>query len=427
MLRLAGHEWRAGVRSSGTVAVLVLVCLVGFLSCAPPGTSAVLAGFRAARQGALLLGLLAVALVAGAARRDERYRTEEIVATLSYPADRLLLARFVGSFAVVYALYVAEVLACAVGAATIGGGGVSVPALGHALVRGAAPLFFISAASYALTWALRSEVVGGIVALYVLAVVLAAEYLSAAFDYSLSQNAATYAGLGLAFIGLCMVAARRRQAVEAPRTRALPVLATTLLLASLLNGVRTVRTSYDEQFHRDPLTLMLASQHFEGVQRGRPARAPGFWLPNQRGHLFRLSKTDGARRLVLFWSPHVPESLASLEALVRAARQDPSAAQIIAVCLSNDHWVNRHIAAELRAPFPMASDPSTRYMGKTSDCSAVAEAWDVSTLPQLYVLDEERHAMPPRAGADLLRTPAEVRAAVAPGPKGGGWGGMPWR
>lgn len=427
LLRLAVHEFRAGLRSGGTVTVLLFVCLVGFVSCAPPGTSAVLAGFRAWRQGALLLGLLAVALVAGAARRDDRCGAHEIIGTRAFPAERLLAARFAGTLALVYVLYIAEVLASALGAATSGGGGLNLLAIGHALERGAAPLLFVAAATYALTWALRSEIVGGIVALYILAVVMAAEYLSPVFDYSLSQNAATYTCLALAFIGLSMAAARRRQAVEVPRTRVLAVVATCLLLAGLLNAVRTVRASYDSQLHRDPLTVVMASQYYEGIQRRGPSRAPGFWLPDQHGRLFRFSKTDGARRLVLFWSPHVPESLQTLQALAHVLREDPEAARVIAICVANDHWVNGQLAAEVRAPFPMVADPSTRYMGAVENCSAIAEAWDVHTLPQLYVLDEDRRAWPPGAGT-ALRSPEEVRAAAAyQQPLSGPGGGRPWR
>lgn len=383
---LAGYELRMTLRERTGRAVLVTAAALAFLDAALHAQSPLVAGVRASTfGGALVLVPLSLVLVAGSARRDEAVGAAEVVNSRALPADLLFLARFVGNYAAVlvaYLLLVAAVLLCPL---ILARQLASPLTWVHAFARGTVPLLFAAALGYCSVALARNVLAAALVGLYWLYILIWGDFLSRIFNFTLTQNwpfyAAAAGGVVLATSGI------RRYQDRAFRGGALatvfPVAATLLLLGCIVGAWRRVATSHDPPLHRDPFALQLASQYVVSSPR-----VPGLWLPDQQGRWWRTADTKGKALVFAFWSPQVPASMSALETLRAVRAQTSSAAvAVFAVCLADDHALSPHLAREGHYPFPLVTDVGTHFKVKLENCSPLAEAYELSTLPVIYVTD----------------------------------------
>jgi hypothetical protein len=262
----------------------------------------------------------------------------------------------------------------------------------------------------------RNVLAAAIVGAYWLFVLLWGDFLARIFNFTLSQNWPTYTALSLAALLGTMVICRRQDGTDPGRGgRLLAPAAIVLLAVAILTAWRCVARSHDRPLRQDPFALQLASQHINASPR-----APGFWLPDQHGKLWRTSSLEGKVAVIAFWSPHVPASVEVLDVL-RDVRDDAGADDIacVAVCLADDHAISSHVAREGRYRFPMVTDTGTHFDPKLKECAPLSEAYDVSDVPAVFVTDRGRRIVGRLAGGrglDSAVAAAVERARAVPVP-----------
>ena len=416
---LAVHELRMTVRGRAGLSVIIAACLLAFIDAALHTHSPLVAGVRASMFGCgIVLVPLSLVFVAASARRDETVGAEDVVSAHTFPADLLFVARFLGNYAAALFAYVMVIVAALL-VPLLTGKLASPLTFVHALQRGAVPLLFVVAVGYCGVTLARNALAAAVVAVYWLFVQLWGDFLARIFNFSLTQNWPTYGALALGLV-LGTAAIRRYQevgAAEQKRSVVLPSAAVVLLAFALVNAWQRVSLSHDRPLRRDPFALQLASQYAAGS-----ARAPAFWLPDQRGRQWRLSSTDGDVVVLLFWSPHVPTSLASLDCLQTALEKSGDGITGVAVCLADDHALSPHVAREGRYRFTMVTDTGTKFSPKLKECAPLAEVFGFSALPALYVTDRGRRLLPDLS-LDAVLYPAALqetleRARAKPVPPG---------
>lgn len=367
-------------------------CALAFADSALQPHSPIVSGIRASAFGAsLVLPPLALIFLAGAARRDEAASASDVIESRPYPAHVLLLARFVGNYGVVLFAY-ALMIVCGLAAPLLFGGRWPHPLTPiHSFIRGIVPLFYVSALVYCSVALARNVLAAGLVAAYWLFIFLWGDFLARIFNFTLAQNWPTYAAIGIGLVCLTM-AIRHRMARQSggPARRLLGLAAAAFLLLGIGDAWHRVIRSHDPPLHTDPIMLNMAAQHRESS-----TRLPGFWLRDQRGRPFRISSTEGRVLVVLFWSPHVPQSVSALETLARTAAELPEEqASCVAVCLSDDHAISPHVAAQGHYRFPMVTDPGTHFSRSVQDSSPLAEAYTLQGLPAVFISDRGRREVP---------------------------------
>ena len=396
VVAIARHEFRMTLRERAGWGGITAACAIAFADSALKPHWPAVSGIRASLFGAsLLLPPLALIFLAGAARRDEAVSAGDVINSRPYPAHRLLFARFVGNYAVVVFAY-ALMIVCGLAAPLALAGRWPSPLIPiHSLVRGLVPLLYVTALVFCAVSLARNVLAAGVVAAYWLFVFLWGDFLARIFNFTLTQNWPTYAAIGLGFV--CLTTAIRhwseRESSRSAR-RCLFAAAGILLALGLADAGHRVATSHDPPLRLDPVVLNMAGQHIDSSPR-----APGFWLPDQHGRDFRISSTEGRVVVMLLWSPHEPDSVPALAALRRAAAELPEErAACVAVCLSNDHALSAHVAAEGRYRFPMVTDTGTHFSGKIDLSSPIAEAYTLTEVPVVFVTDRRRRIVSSLAG-----------------------------
>jgi peroxiredoxin len=206
--------------------------------------------------------------------------------------------------------------------------------------------------------------------------------------------------------------ARARQRLEGPppRPRApgcrpgLAAYSALCLAGGGLLACHLVLTRHDPPIHPHPVAQTIAAQSI------RCGRLPGFWLPDQFGNRVRLADFEGKRLVVGFWSPAEPDSVGLLGVLQHITEEHESAGdvRVVAVCLADDTGIARRFALERGYRFPMVTDTGTHWAAKVVDSSPLAEAYEVDSLPQVFVADHNRDLV---AGSGLMPA-AQVGAFI---------------
>ncbi|NDK12757.1 MAG: redoxin domain-containing protein, partial [Armatimonadetes bacterium] len=403
---LATHEFRMTLRGRSGLSVALGAGALAFADAALRPQSPLVAGVRASLFGCgLVLVPLSLALVAGAARRDDTVGAGDVVQSRPFPTHLLFVARFLGTYTAVLALY-AVVVACSLLCPLVLAREFASPlTFVHAFGRGIVPLLFIVALGYCGVAVAGNVLAAAIVALYWLYLLLWGDFLARVFNFSLTQNWPIYGALALSAV-LGTAALRRFQDLRRSGV-ALPLAAAGLLVLGLLTAWNRVVHSHDKPLHRDPLAMQLAAQYAKASPR-----VPGVWLPDQHGRLWRTSSTDGKVLVLAFWSPHDPDSMTVLDDLRTALKDVPRASvACLAVCLADDHALSAHVASEGRYPFTMVTDTGTHFSGKLEDCAPLAEAFELAKLPSVYVTDRGHRLVADLASEGTLY-PEGMAAAI---------------
>lgn len=388
---LTRHEFWLGLRSPAFWAAWGLCFFIAAASCTAPGTTASLAAYliTAPSLGSIpsfLLGLLALFWLSHVACRDAWIGAEELVLSKPQHVEVLVLGRFLGNFALVWVLLLGEILGAALLHRTWGGTSLVLSAYGHAFQRAFVPLLYLSALGYSLSLLFATPVAGGVVALYWLLVLSGRDYVARILNFSLTQNADIYLPWALGILGLALTLYQRSQRDPTRCRRVLGWATAVLFSGGLVIGVQQLRHSHDPPAHRDPLVLAQAGQHLRVGER-----APGFWLPDERGRLVELRQFEGQVVVLALWSPSVRESLPVLDLLRDVHEAFRSEGVVcLAICVSEEHALARHFAREGRWPFPMLTDTGARLTRPISAGSPIAEAYTAEEVPFLAVVDRQR-------------------------------------
>ena len=402
MVRL---EMMAVLRSQAGLGSVVLCCGVGLALGEGDGLTPGLVAYRVARAGAILLGFLSLPLLASSARRDVQTNASEVVLSRPQQAHELLVTRWLGNLCFLFLLLILVTIFAfgnltAFGGPPAPGAGArfTLWAIADALLLGALPLVFLSAVGYCAADLLQNVLAAAIVALYWILVLVGRDYLSRIFDLSLSQNAPAYLLLGTAVVLAAAAVARWRQGLRTARKANLPILAAAALVAGLGMAWHFVLVRHDPPFHRHPLALEIGSQSI------RCGRLPGFWLDDQNGRRVKLADYEGKTLVVAFWSPAKPESPAALATLGRLQQEVPAEKlQVVAVCLSDDMATARRFARDSGITFPMLTDTNTHWGEVTAGVSPLAEAYELSELPAVFVADPQRRLLARSDGPSASR------------------------
>jgi len=388
---LTRHEFWLGLRSPGFWAALGLCVFIAAVSCTTPGTTASYAAYLITAPSissipGFLLGLLALFWLSHVACRDAWLGTEELVLSKPQYVEILVLGRFLGNFALVLVLLLGQLLGAALLQTTWGGTPLVLSAYGHAFQRAFVPLLYLSALGYSLSLLFATPVAGAGVALYWLLVLSGRDYVARILNFSLTQNADIYLPWALGILGLALTLYQRSQRDPTQRRRVLGWATAVLFGWGFVTGVQQLRHSHDPPAHRDPLVLAQAGQHLIVGER-----APGFWLPDERGRLVELRQFEGQVVVLLLWSPAVRESVSALE-ILREIRETfpPDEVACLAICVGEDHALARHFAREGRWPFPLLTDTGARLTRPIAAGSPIAEAYTAEEVPYLVVVDRQR-------------------------------------
>lgn len=393
ILPLAWYEMLLGLRSPGGLAAIAACCAAGLLAGGLEGTTPSMAFYRTWRLGAIMLGFLCLPLLASAARRDTLTAVSDVIDSRPQQAHELLLARWLGNYALLMTLLLVLAVAAfgsqAAFAHPIGGqtGAMcSARAFVDAVTAAAVPLMFLCALGYCAAELLQNVLAAAIVALYWILVLMGRDYLSRVFDLSLSQNNVTYILLSAGVVFAAMAVVRYRQGLHNSRRLNVPITAAVFLSAGLIVAVHFVLTRHDPPMHAHEVTLTVAGQSI------RAGRLPGFWLPDQHGKMLRMHEHDGEIRVVSFWSPADPDST-SVPAALQTIHEEYSGrgVQVIGVCLSDDWSIGRRFARQCGYQFPMVTDRGTHWADKPEASSPLAEAYEVTSLPATFIADGGRN------------------------------------
>ncbi len=393
ILPLALYEMVLGLRGGAGLTAIVICCGAGLLVGAANGITPSEVSYKVGRLSAIMLGFLALPLVAGAARRDALTLASDPIQSRPQQAHELLLARWFGNYAFLLALLLAMAI-CAFGAQAIlagpvsdgAGPRISVRAFTDAMLAGAMPLMFLCALAYCAGELLQNVLSAAIIGLYWILVLLGRDYLSRIFDFSLSQNAGAYILLSAGVVLAAMAVARYRQGLAGAKKLNVPILSAACLVAGLITASHFVHTRHDPPLKAHPLAITVASQSI------RTNRLPGFWLQDQYDR--RIGLHDYERKLLVvgFWSPAVPESVELLATLERTnEKYSERGVQVVGVCLADDWRIGGRFARQRGYSFPVVTDTGTHWAEDIQTASPLAEAYEVSSLPVAFIADGERN------------------------------------
>jgi peroxiredoxin len=417
---LLRYEFLISRRSKLGWGLLVICCGAGLVAGLGGGLGPSLAAYRAWRLGVLLVGFAALPLMAVAARLDALSLASDAVTSRPRSALDRLLARFVGSFLFVVVAYAVVIVAAwlaqlLLGGAPVGGGGrFSLGAPVHAFTAGLPALLYVSALAYCVTVLCPNLLSVAIVALYWLLILLGRDYLSRIFDFTLTQNALPYFLLTVGLMALTLQVTRWRARVGRLWSPTLAATAALLLVLGLVSAVSLVMNRHDPPFHPKPLAVAMAGQSI------RNGFIPGFWLPDQRGRRTGLHDLGPGPVLVAFWSPARPDSVAALGHLQDLHRQYAGRGlQVVAICLADDWSVAGRFARERGLRFPMLTDTGCHWAEKLDTCAPLAEAYEVSDLPAVYLADPSRRVVTRWSGSPAdgwEQVTAQLPALLTPAP-----------
>lgn len=394
------YEFLIPRRSRLGVALLVLCCGAGLVAGLGGALGPSLAAYRAWRLGVLLVGFAALPLMAVAARLDAISLAADTVESRPHPALARMLTRFVGNLLFVFLAYGVLIAAAWLtqllsgGALPVGAGPrFSLGAPVHAFVAGLPALLYISTLAYCLTVLIPNLLSVAIVALYWLLVLLGREYLSRIFDFALTQNALPYLLLSVGLMALTLQVTRWRARSGALASGPLVAMAALFLLMGLGTARLLVMTRHDPPFHAKPVALAMAGQSI------RHEFVPGFWLPDQHGQRTGLHDLGAGPLLIAFWSPSSPESVDALARLQRLSLQHaPEGLRVVAICLADDWSVSPRLARERGYRFTMVTDTGCHWADKLDSSSPLAEAYEVSALPAIFLADPYRRVVDRKLG-----------------------------
>jgi peroxiredoxin len=374
--------------------VCLVLCLVaGVIAGCEDGMTPSLAAYRVTRLSALMLGFLCLPLMAAAARRDAATGALDAVRSRPQQAHELMLARWLGNLGVMLALLVALTAATFAAQALLSprvAGDMaprfSLLAIWHALAVGALPLMVLATLGYCVAQLLQNALATAVIALYWLLVMLGRDYLARIFDFSLAQNAVVYVLLSAGAVLAAMAAVRYRQGLRNARKRNVPLASLSCIVLGTLFAWHYVATRHDPPLHSDQIVLTESGQ---SILTGR---LPGFWLPDQHGRTVRLRDLAGKPLVIGFWSPATPASvglLSSLEAI--NDEWSPQGVAVIGVCLANDAGMGARFAHEQGCGFPVVTDDGTHWAEDVKGSSPLAVAYDIGSLPAVFVADTQRN------------------------------------
>lgn len=391
-LVLLRYELLLAWRSRLGRVVLVVCCLAGVMAGASPGLDPSLAAYRAWRLGSLLLSFLTLPLMALAARRDDLTRAGDGVESRPQPVGGRTLVRLAGSVLFVFVVYAAMIGATWLSQLAFGGKlpegwgpRFSLLAPAHAFVYGLIPLLFVATLAFFVSSLSPNALAVAIVGVYWVLVLVGRDYVSRVFDFSLTQNAWPYflLSLGLALVVTQLVRRRGREAGLWQPHLAVPAIL--LLLAGIQVAHGFVQRRHDPPFHLHPVAVSM------GGQNVREDLMPGFWLPDQRGRRTGLHDLAGGPYLVGFWSPTERDSLALLPIFQRLHDQYADRGlRVIAICLADDWSIARRFAQERGYSFHMLADTNTHWGANIEHSSPLAEAYEATSLPAVYLADRQR-------------------------------------
>jgi peroxiredoxin len=415
----AKHELRQGWRSGEFYSLLVLASVATAIPCAEAGTTASLAGYVAGQTAVTVLGFLGMIWFSLAACRDVLTRTEPLILSKSSSGESIVFGRFLGNFGVVLLLLVGELAAGAFSQSLIAKTPFAFMSYVHAFERSVVPLFFLGSMSYSFSLLFGTPVTGLLAITYWISVLTSSSYLRSVFNCSLTQNSWIYISGGAALLALTALLYHPRRRGAQWLSPPWAIAASALFLATALFGVRRARTSHDVYFYSMPLMEAMQSQHLTPGQR-----PPGFWLPDQFGQTVRLEQFDGKIVVIGLWSPGQMESAELLNILSEVSREFPREQVVpIAVGISDDHAVPRHVALDSGYTFPVVTDVGGRVTTPFDLGSPMAGAYNAQTLPLAVVADRRRRSVFIRSNVaagnleEILRT---VRSLVKEQFPGGG-------
>jgi peroxiredoxin len=387
VLGFAKHELRQGWRSAEFWVVLVIAALATAVPCAQQGTTAALAGYVAGQTAITILGFLAMIWLSLSACRDVLTRTESLILSKPSSGEFIVLGRFFGNYGVVLLLLIGQLLAGAAAQTLIAKTPFVPMAYVHAFERSLIPLYFVGALAYGFSLLFSTPVTGLLVITYWISVLTGKTYLTNVFNCALSQNNWIYLCIGSGVLTLTAVLyhPKRRGAQQFPTGWILAAVA--FLLVGALSGVRTSHTIYDLHFNPTvPLMEAIRAQHLTyGL------RAPGFWLPDQRGRTVGLEQYQGKVLIIGLWSPAEPGSADLLNLLSRVQKEFPREQVVpVAIGISDDHAVPRHVALDSGFDFPAVTDIGARVTLPFDLGSPLASAYDAEALPTLVITDRRR-------------------------------------
>jgi hypothetical protein len=394
------YEFLIPRRSRLGLALLVVCCVAGLIAGLGPALGPSLAAIRAWRLGVLLVGFASLPLMAMAARLDALSLAADTVESRPHSALTRLLARYLGNLLFVFLAY-AVVIVAAWAVQLLMGGGLpdgagprfSLGAPVHAFTAGLPALLYVSTLAYCVSVLVPNLLSVAIVALYWLLILFGREYLSRIFDFALTQNALPYALLSIGLMALTLQVTRWRVRVGALLSRPLVAAAIVFLLGGLLCARGLVLSRHDPPFHAKPLAISMAAQNI------RNDFVPGFWLPDRDGRRTGLHDLGPGPLLIVFWSPTSPESVDALAQVQRLHRQYADRGlRVVAICLADDWSVSPRLARERGYEFAMVTDTGCHFADKLENSSPLAEAYEVSSLPGIFVADPYRRLVDKRFG-----------------------------
>lgn len=415
VLSLAGMELRAGMRGPAFRFLAVLAAIVGWAVGGAPGHGVALSAWQAGEAAWRYLGFIVIAWMSFIAVQDIMARTDVLVYAKPQPNERIVLSRFLASFAqilvalcVLYAFAVASRLFSA-------GGLLGFTAYFSRLFVSAGVLFFVAAASYAMALLARTPLAGAVIGIYWIMAMAGKSYLHKAVFPAYSQNVPAYILLGLFVLGIaCWFHRFRRRGGHPPAAWVWILTPLSLLLGASMMW-RGVHTEYDPLYHTDPALDTMMSQNAVMGEL-----APGFRLPGASGHLESLADYPGRILLITLWSPADSESTIVLDRLEQIWKKYGSrGVQPVAICLSEDPAAVTTFARGADVHYPVVHDWGTHSAEKTADTSPMASAYEANTLPHLVVTDRRRRIRAVLHGVDtydgnMLERAIQERLAEEP-------------
>jgi ABC-type transport system involved in multi-copper enzyme maturation permease subunit len=412
---LAGMELRAGMRGPSFRLLAIAAAIVGWSVGGAPGHGVALSAWQTGEAAWRYLGFIVIAWMSFVAVQDIAARTDVLVYSKPQPNERIILSRFLASFAqILVALCVMYLFAIA--SRIVGYGGLlGFSAYFSRFFVSAGVLFFVAAASYAMALLARTPLAGAVVGIYWIMAMAGKSYLHKAVYPSYSQNVVSYILLGLFLLGTaCWFHRYRRRGGHPPAAWVRSVTPLSLLLCLWLVW-RGVHAEYDPIFHTDPVLDTMMSQNAVVGDL-----APGFRLPGATGKLESLADYPGRILLITLWSPADSESTIVLDRLEQIRQQYGSrGVQPVAICLSEDPAAVTTFARGADVHYPVVHDWGTHSADKTADSSPMAAAYEANTLPHLVITDRRRRIREVLHGVDtyegnLLERAIEARLAEEP-------------
>jgi hypothetical protein len=264
-------------------------------------------------------------------------------------------------------------------------GTASVMSHGLGFLRAALVVGAMGTVSFALSRMMRSPL-GGILVMFAWFCAMAGlQFIPTYLLPDFSQNVPVFVALGAGL--LCVAGFLVERFRRGELRRPAPALGALLLLTSLV-GVTAAR-AYTAAPAMDGYVPTVWDQIArQYVEVG--GRLPGFWLPDGKGGMVRTYDHRGKILLLYIFAADDMDSARTLPALEAIAREyDDRGVQPIGVCLSPDHGDGWSLIRGGGYRFPIGIDVSTLKTSAPPQ-SAVARAYNASTLPMLVVADRQR-------------------------------------